>query len=193
MLALLYTGCRLGEVAGLRVSDAEIRERIIRVRRTASAGLHGEIVIGPTKGRRVRVVPMPEPLVPVIEDAAAGKGEHDLLFPGPRGGTINSKNLSRALDWSNIRDQVKTFPPGEPPLHFHDLRHTTATLLFRAGVSAPDVQAVLGHSSLQVTQLYARSNADAAKRGAAALTDLFRRGQPEGGEGQEEPAPAMGN
>jgi integrase len=191
VLALLYTGCRLGEIAGLRVSDAEVDERIIRVRRTASAGLHGEVIVGPTKGRRVRVVPMPEPLVPVIREAAAGKGQHDLLFPGPRGGTINSKNLARALDWANIREQIKTFPAGEPSLHFHDLRHTTATLLFRAGVSAPDVQAVLGHSSLQVTQLYARSNADAARRGAAALTDLFRRGQSEGGESPAEIRPDL--
>jgi integrase len=34
----------------------------------------------------------------------------------------------------------------------HDLRHTFATILFDAGASAPDVQATLGHSSLQVTE-----------------------------------------
>jgi integrase len=101
------------------------------------------------------LVPIAAPLLPVLSEAMAGTGEHDLLFPGLRGGYLNSKNLSRALHWHQIRDQVKTFPPGENPLHWHDLRHTAAVALFKAGVSAPDVQAILGHSSLQVTQLYA--------------------------------------
>ncbi len=189
VLAMLYTGCRLGEVAGLRVADVDFEAGAITVARTASPGLHGELLVGPTKGRRVRSVPLAEPLRPIVEEAAAGKGPHDLLFPGPRGGYINSKNLSRALRWASVRDSVKVFPPGEPPLHWHDLRHTAAVMLFWAGVSAPDVQAILGHSSLAVTQLYADTRRDAAKRGAAALTAFYashNRGQLGGGE-----APAM--
>ncbi len=195
VLAMLYTGCRLGEIAGLRVSDVNWPERTISVRRTASPGLSGELVVGPTKGKRVRSVPLPAPLVTIINEAAAGKGPHDLLFPGPRGGYISSKNLSRALDWDTVRDSIKTFPPGEEPLHWHDLRHTAAVMLFRAGVSAPDVQAILGHSTLAVTQAYANTRHDAAKRGATALSDLYsriRQGQSEGGEEAEVPAPYLG-
>jgi integrase len=139
VLTLLYTGCRLGEIAGLRVSDIDWETQTINVVRTASAGLTGQVVVGPTKGRRGRAVPLAQPLAPIIVEAAAGKGPHDLLFPGPRGGYLNSKNLSRALDWVNVRDSIKTFPTGEAALHWHDLRHTVAVMLFRAGVSAPDV------------------------------------------------------
>ena len=185
VLALLYTGCRLGEVAALRVSNVDLAERVIRVAQTASPGMHGELLIGPTKGRRVRMVPIADPLLSVVFEAMDGKTEHDLLFPGPRGGYINSKNLSRALHWSDIRDRVKTFTPGEPTLHWHDLRHTAAVALFSAGVSAPDVQAILGHSSLLVTQLYADTRADAAKRGGVALSkywDAQSNGHIRGGE-----------
>ncbi|TAM66858.1 MAG: hypothetical protein EPN48_14305 [Microbacteriaceae bacterium] len=185
VLALLYTGCRLGEVAALRVSDVDLSMSVIRVAQSASPGLHGELLIGPTKGRRVRMVPLAAPLLPVVREAMDGKGEHDLLFPGPRGGHINSKNLSRALNWHSIRARVKTFAPGELPLHWHDLRHTAAVALFNAGVSAPDVQAILGHSSLLVTQLYADTRADAAKRGAAALSAYWgaqSNGQLRGGD-----------
>lgn len=191
VLTLLYTGCRLGEVAALRVSDVDLSASVIRVAQTASPGLHGELLIGPTKGRRVRMVPISAPLIPVVFEAMDGKLEHDLLFPGPRGGHINSKNLSRALDWHSIRDRVKTFAPGEPPLHWHDLRHTAAVALFNAGVSAPDVQAILGHSSLLVTQLYADTRADAARRGAAALSkywDAQSNGQSRGGESRAKSA-----
>lgn len=185
VLALLYTGCRLGEVAAMRVSDLDLGACVIRVSLTASPGLRGELRIGPTKGRRVRMVPIAEPLLPVVFEAMDAKGEHDLLFPGPRGGYINSKNLTRALDWHAIRGRVKTYPPGEPPLHWHDLRHTAAVALFNAGVSAPDVQAILGHSSLLVTQLYADTRSEAAKRGAAALSVYWAshsNGQLRGGE-----------
>lgn len=185
VLAMLYTGCRVGEIAALRLSDVDWASHTIAVRRTASPGLTGELLIGPTKGRRVRSVPLAAPFVPIVLEASAGKGEHELLFPGPRGGHINSKNLSRALDWFDVRESVKAFPPDEAPLHWHDLRHTAAVMLFRAGLSAPDVQAILGHSTLAVTQLYANTRNDAAKRGAIALSDFYRAkstGQLRGGE-----------
>lgn len=185
VLAMLYTGCRLGEIAGLRVADVDLASGAILVSRTASPGLHGELVVGPTKGRRVRSVPLAAPLRPVVIEAMRAKGPHDLLFPGPRGGYINSKNLSRALNWAEVRDTVKTFPPGEEPLHWHDLRHTAAVVLFLAGVSPPDVQAILGHASLAVTQLYSDTRRDAARRGTAALSAFWaseNRGQSGGGE-----------
>lgn len=181
VLAMLYTGCRLGEVAGLRVGDVNLPERLITVSRTASPGEHGRKHVGPTKGRRVRTVPLAPVLLPVVLGAMEGKGQHDWLFPGPRGGTITSKNLSRALDWPRIREQVKTFGDGERPLCFHDLRHTAAHVLFEAGLSAPDVQAILGHSSLAVTQLYADTRREAARRGVAALGAFWastEQGQP---------------
>lgn len=189
VLAMLLTGCRLGEIAGLRVSDVDTAEGVIAIRRTASPGLSGENVVGPTKGRRVRTVPIAAPLLPVVLEAMAGKGPHDVLFPGPRGGRVTSKNLSRALKWHAMRQGIKAFPQDERPLHWHDLRHTAAVMLFRSGVSAPDVQAILGHSSLAVTQIYADTRRDAAKRGASALSEYWQKsmGQPGGGE---EPATA---
>lgn len=184
VLAMLYTGCRVGEIAGLRVSDIDWEARTVSIVRTASPGRHGGQRVGPTKGRRGRAVPLAEPLVPILREAVAGKGPHDLVFPGPRGGTLSSKNLSRGIGWPRIRVRIKTFAPGEPPLHWHDLRHTAAVMLFRAGLAAPDVQAILGHSSLAVTQMYANTRDDAAKRGAAALSAYFAQslGQLGGGE-----------
>ena len=39
-------------------------------------------------------------------------------------------------------------------LHFHSLRHTFATWLVQEGVSIYEVQKLLGHSSISVTQIY---------------------------------------
>lgn len=183
VLAMLYTGCRLGEIAGLRVADVDHSGLVIWVRRTASPGLRGVMRVGETKGRRVRPVPLAAPLVQIVADAAEGKGAHDLLFPGPRGGVLSSGNLTRGVDWPSLRDRIKTFGPGEPPLHWHDLRHTAAVVLFRAGESAPNVQAILGHSSLAVTQLYANTRDEAARHAAASLSAYYGTGIAHQGEG----------
>jgi len=41
-----------------------------------------------------------------------------------------------------------------PPIRFHDLRHSTATLLLHAGVDLETVSAVLGHNQLSMTADY---------------------------------------
>lgn len=183
MLALLFSGCRVGEVAGMVPVDTDFSAGIVRVARTASPGLGGRIVVRETKGKRDRLVPISAPFLEVLREAVKGKGAHDLLFPGARGGTITSRNLHRALNWPLLRAQVKVFPPDEPPLRFHDLRHTLGTMLFIAGVSAPDVQAILGHSSLAVTQRYANTAADAARRASGFMSEFFRAHALDGGEG----------
>jgi integrase len=40
---------------------------------------------------------------------------------------------------------------GLPPIRFHDLRHTSATLMLLAGVPVKVVSEMLGHSSIAIT------------------------------------------
>lgn len=50
------------------------------------------------------------------------------------------------------RCSMKLWPVATPrPLRFHDLRHTTATLLLRAGVDPHRVQRILRHSDIRTT------------------------------------------
>jgi len=176
--ALAYTGCRLGEIAGLTFADVDMQRGLIRVARSLSPDPSGKLVSGDTKSHRDRVVPILPQLVPVIREAAEGKEPHALLFPGPRGGALDSGNLARSIGLKDWRDQVRMFPPGSAPLHVHDLRHTAATLMCRSGIPVNEVQAILGHSSLAVTQLYARANDDAALRAGARFGEFLTAENP---------------
>ncbi|WP_166999079.1 tyrosine-type recombinase/integrase [Paramicrobacterium fandaimingii] len=164
LTALAYTGMRAGEASGLCVGDIELDHGIIHVRRSLSPGRAGKLVEQSPKSHKERAVPLPDHLRPMLERLIAGKRRGDLVFTGPRGGALSTSNVRRAVNWEALRQRLD-----RPDLRIHDLRHTFATILFDAGMAANDVQAILGHSSLQVTERYSRARSDSALRGAAAL------------------------
>jgi integrase len=162
--ALVYTGMRVGEATALRVGDVDFDRGVIHVSRSLSPGKHGELVEQSPKSHKSREVPLIAALRPNAEEAARGKRPDELLFAGPDGGRLTNHNVRRAIGWDTLRTTI-----GRPDLRMHDLRHTFATILFDAGASAPDVQATLGHSSLQVTERYSRAREGVALRAGAAL------------------------
>jgi integrase len=169
MAGLVFTGMRSGELTALRVRDVDFDRGIIHVRKSFSPGKHGELIEQTPKSHKERDVPLIGLLRPYAEEAARGKQPDRYLFDGPDGGRLTNRNVRRALNWASFRTTL-----GRADLRIHDMRHTLATLLFDAGVSAPDVQAILGHSSLQVTELYSRAREDAAQRSRAKLDDYFK-------------------
>jgi integrase len=60
---------------------------------------------------------------------------------------------------------------GIPHIRFHDMRHTFATRLVRAGVDIVTVQYLLGHSKITMTARYAHALAD-VKIAAVCKLDL---------------------
>ena len=162
--ALAYTGCRLGEIAGLMPVDVHLDESLIDVSRSNSPDRHGRLVMGPTKARRARFVPIIPQMRRVLDKVMTDKGPTDLIFTGPRGGAVDSSNLARAIGLTEWRDQVKQYPPGEDPLHLHDLRHTAFTIMAEAGATVLDIKAIAGHSTVKVTEHYARPGIAAARR-----------------------------
>lgn len=168
---LVYTGMRANEATALRIEDVDLDHRTIHVRRAYSIGADGRGVELTPKSHKERDVPIPTPLIVPLVEAMAGKARGELVFTGPRGGRINASNVRRALDWNTLRKKLR-----RDDLRLHDLRHTLATLLFDAGASANDVQAILGHSSMQMTERYSRARSDVAKRAAAAIDSLFDGG-----------------
>ena len=159
LAGLVFTGLRLGELAGLRWEDVDLSRELLTVRRTLSPNGHGQMEARPTKSGRVRAVPLLDDLRPWLAGASAAGFEH--VFTGVRGGPFDSGNLARAVRWFQLRDRIATFADGRG-LRFHDLRHTFLTRLTRLGVSPARVQRVAGHASITTTELYTRSSSTEA-------------------------------
>jgi integrase len=92
-----------------------------------------------------------------------------LVFPSTLGGPIDYTNL-----------MPRHFKPllrraGLPNIHFHDLRHTCAALLFTRGVHPKIVPEMLGHSSVSITlDVYSHVIPGLEDAAAVAMEDALR-------------------
>lgn len=115
---------RAGEATAIRVRDVDLPQGVLRVSRSFSPGLNGELIEQSPKSHKERQVPIVQAFLPYVDEAMKGKGPDDLLFSGPNRGRLVAANFRRAVDWATIRTAL-----ARPDLRVHDLRHTFATIL----------------------------------------------------------------
>jgi integrase len=80
------------------------------------------------------------------ERSKVRKIDTDLVFASPAGGD-KARNLRNAFAVALKRAKITD-------CRFHDLRHSAATEMLRAGVDSRVVAAVLGHRTLAMMQRY---------------------------------------
>ncbi len=98
----------------------------------------------------------------------------DLVFPKPDGCPWNPDNFGKSFADLVIK------PPGVPKVRFHDLRHTSATILLGQGVAMKVVSERLGHSTTALTtdtyqHVVAGMDEDAAAKAGQALREAWAR------------------
>ena len=170
-LLLLVYGLRRGEVLGLRWSDVDFDNEMIRIRQQVQRVGH-QLLIGPTKTHASRRdLPMIEMVGAALtkrhdqqvkRPAASGGTDHDLVFTTATGRPIEPRNFVRTFDYLCAAAGVRR-------IRVHDLRRTVASLLNKLGIPARDAQLILGHTRIALTQeIYTEvdqeSRADALNR-----------------------------
>lgn len=146
VLLLLNTGLRFGEACQLRYRDLNLKDRLITV---AGEG---------AKSGRTRVVPMNAETQRIVSSFEGSPD--DYLFPGETGDRLTTiKTAWRAL----LKDAKVT------GFRLHDLRHTFASRVKRAGADLYTVQRLLGHSSPMMTQRYSHLQPDDLRAAVEAI------------------------
>jgi integrase len=133
---LAHTGLRIGEALALRWEDVDLGKRRVKVRRRFYKGS-----FAPPKSRYGRRdVPLSPGMAQDLWNTRKRAGESELVFPGR-----NSEPLAASTALRAVKAAGKT--AGAPWAGLHTLRHTCATMLFRNGANAKQVQLWLGHHS----------------------------------------------
>lgn len=136
MLTLLETGARISEVEGIKITDINWGERMIKV-------------FG--KGRKERFVPFQHTLDKHLREYIAIRGalDHDFLFVNIDNNPMKKRSMQEIIgDYgkdANIKN-VRVSP--------HTFRHTFARLYITNGGDIFSLQKILGHTSLDVVRLY---------------------------------------
>jgi len=146
----LYAGLRLGEVVALDWRHVDFDAGILRV----ECG----------KGGRRRDVPMARVLANLLADWRRSTGGVGGVIASGHPGDIReaiTRGFPRAVRCAGI-----------PPLRFHDLRHTFATRVARAGADFASLQALLGDRAVRHVMRYVHPSFEGARH----AIELFEGG-----------------
>lgn len=143
-----WTGLRTGELIALRWCDVDWTNKRVCVRIALS-----KRVFTPTKGRRMRWVPLLPPALAALESQLAHTGDEGRWVfnnPATNDRWSSSERLrrrwARALKAAQVRYRYQ-----------YQTRHTYASARISAGESAADVAAAMGHLDARLVSIvYAR-------------------------------------
>jgi integrase len=132
VMMLIMTGARKHEVLEARWENFDLAQRLWR--------------IPMSKSGKARFVPISDGVIELLKSVPRFDG-CDIVFPNPK----TLKEYSTSLNaWITVRDKA-----GLPGLRMHDLRHSFASFLINSGRSLYEVQQILGHANIRMTQRYA--------------------------------------
>lgn len=152
---LLLTGARKREVLDARWQDMDFQRRFWR--------------IPYTKSGRERHVPLSDSVLALLERVPRFD-RCDWVFANPK--TLKPFRVI-FHSWDTARTRA-----GLSDVRMHDLRHSFASFLVNAGCSIYDVQKLLGHSSVAMTQRYSHLSQErllTAANAAGAYVDLVAK------------------
>ena len=141
----LYTGLRRGEIQALRWQDINERAGLITIKRSYCKV--SKVFKEETKSKKIRYLPICRTLGGFLRRLQK-ISDNELVTPFFNSDCFRKKFIRMCR-------QAKV-----PIIRFHDLRHTFASNFLMGGGNIYDLQKILGHSTIQVTERYAHLTQD---------------------------------
>jgi len=130
--AALFTGCRYGELCALKVGDFDRENATLAIRHSKSG--------------RPRHVYLSEEGSDFFDSMTLGRPREDILFTHADESPWKSSHQHRPMREACLNAKI------DPPVSFHILRHSYASLLTKAGVPLQVVASALGHADARMTE-----------------------------------------
>ncbi len=151
----IVTGMRRGELLALRWEDVDLDKGVVTVNRSLQYLESQHLVFQDLKTQKSRrQIPIPQSVVAVLRQHKVRQLEERLkLGHWEAGSLVFTNTMGRPIIPTELSKYFKRLvrKANLPDIRFHDLRHTTATLLLRKGVHPKVVQERLGHATINIT------------------------------------------
>lgn len=179
---LIITGCRRGEIAGLKWSAIDWENNQIKIERALLYSADIGVYEDTTKTGEIRYIKLPTDTMQLLRKYRAWHSEERLkngdrwkdtgfLFTRDDGGMMNPDSITQWL--AKFSDKY-----GLPHIHPHKFRHTMASMLYYNGFDSITISKRLGHSQVSTTtDIYSHviKQADAMAADAIAETIFQKR------------------
>ncbi|MGV9679313.1 tyrosine-type recombinase/integrase [Nocardia sp. NPDC003482] len=176
-LMLTLYGMRKGEILGLQWSDIDWDRDAFRIRQQRQV-IRGRMHVGPVKTakgkRRLPLLTFVRQALnqyqTAIDDRPSRANPGRFIFVTESGEPLPQSQLYKTF--SDIRKRA-----GVRRIRIHDLRHTAATLLKNYRVPDRDIQLILGHSRISITQeIYQHGDSETQHHALSRLEDRLLLG-----------------
>jgi len=150
IIEMLYvTGMRRSELIGLRNTDVDLKEGLVKVT---------------GKRNKQRIIPLIKPFIPRLEEYIKIRDEkitarnNEWFFITDKGNKLYDKYVYNTV--TNYLSMVTTIEKKSP----HVLRHTFATHMLNRGADLNSIKELLGHANLSATQIYTHNTFEKLKK-----------------------------
>ncbi|MCY8378457.1 tyrosine-type recombinase/integrase [Bacillus haynesii] len=180
ILLALSTGAREGEIAGLEFKHVDFDNGTIHIEQSVTSVKGEGVKLKGTKTGRERLISIPEPLQKMLkkletirmkEKLAVGDRrewpDHFFIFASETGRPLRPDSIYQWWLRFTKKHNLKR-------IRFHELRHTSATLLINEGVHPKVISERLGHADISTTMnIYGHVLREADKTAAKHFNNLF--------------------
>lgn len=180
ILLALSTGAREGEIAALEWKHIDFEKGTVYIEQSLTEVVGEGVKLKSTKNDRCRIVSIPSFLLVHLKKLKVHRThekllvgdmrewpDHFFIFANEFGKPIRPDSISQW--WSRFTKKHKL-----KKIRFHDLRHTSATLLINEGVHAKVISERLGHADISTTMnIYGHVLAEADQTAASHFDSFF--------------------